>query len=46
MAGTKLFLARSAFRGLQQFGASCLSTNHLQYRTIKASGWLLGDSFH
>jgi len=46
MAGTKLFVARGAFRFFQQFCASCLSTNDLQYQTIKASGWLLGDSMH
>lgn len=39
MAGTKLRVVRSNFRGFPQFCASCLSTNDLDYRTIKARGF-------
>ena len=45
MAGTKLIVARSDFRDFPQFCASCLSTNDLQYRAIKASGSFLSESF-
>jgi hypothetical protein len=44
MAGIKRFVTRCEFRGFPQFYASCLCPNDLQYRAIKTSGSLLGDS--